>query len=512
MSKQETPSRPKVTVAIFAQNDGAKLAETMASVKLLLPCEAHLLAYGAPNSVIAEALDHMVLVTGIIHKDDLAAARNRVMSKADGDWILWLDAGERLSGETATELRAFLDENNDPRKAYLIMVETPSADAAHSNEQVAKMRLIPKRDDVRYEGRVGESLLPSIQRAGLAIDLAPGRILRPICVNAPEVRAQLARQTLDLIKKEVDGKENHDPRLLQAMGEAAADLGDMAMARQAFAEAVRNTPRGSTEMLEAYYGLLTAFGHDPKLAPQALTACMEALDVYPLDTQLLMATGHQLQLQNRLDLAENAFQTALDYGQVNLQAPHLRDVIDLITVCLAVTQQLRQKDEAARQTLEQGLARFPKSVRIRRQFLHLCIQHGWIEKAVAVAEGFPLESRDKEVFLDMVRGGCFAARKNWDAAMGYLQSAYLAGCQDPICLRWLAITLITNGHAEVALPVVQAWLKQEPDNPEAQACLEFAVHPITKKRAESNMAPVDLVIEGLPVDMPVSDSPSTGAV
>jgi hypothetical protein len=56
-------------------------------------------------------------------------------------------------------------------------------------------------------------------------------------------------------------------------------------------------------MLEGYYGLLTTFDGDPSQSDQQITACLEALEVYPLDAQLLVAMGGYMQNQNRLDLA-----------------------------------------------------------------------------------------------------------------------------------------------------------------------------------------------------------------
>ena len=59
-----------------------------------------------------------------------------------------------------------------------------------------------------------------------------------------------------------------------------------------------------------------------------------------------------------------------------------------------------------------------------------------------------------------------AAVHNWTPALGYLQGAYVAGCRDLLCLRWLAVTLLSNGQTEAAEPVLQDWRQLEPANPE----------------------------------------------
>ena len=69
-------------------------------------------------------------------------------------------------------------------------------------------------------------------------------------------------------------------------------------------------------------------------------------------------------------------------------------------------------------------------------------------------------------------GACKAATKDWLQALGYLQSAYVGGCHDPFCLRWLVVTLVSNGQLEAARPVLNEWLQREPSSAEALAYLE----------------------------------------
>ncbi len=55
------------------------------------------------------------------------AARNFAVSQATGDWILWLDADERVTPELAEEIRALIGKGNEPvagfavaRRAYFL--------------------------------------------------------------------------------------------------------------------------------------------------------------------------------------------------------------------------------------------------------------------------------------------------------------------------------------------------------------------------------------------------------
>ena len=88
------------------------------------------------------------------------------------------------------------------------------------------------------------------------------------------------------------------------------------------------------------------------------------------------------------------------------------------------------------------------------------------------------ESEDmRQPLCDAVRGACQAIQQQWTAALGYLQGAYAAGCHDPICLRWLSVTLLSNGQIDAARPVLDQWRQLEPSHAELQAYLAAIGQP-----------------------------------
>jgi tetratricopeptide (TPR) repeat protein len=224
-------------------------------------------------------------------------------------------------------------------------------------------------------------------------------------------------------------------------------------------------------MLEAYYGLLASHEGDPQAADRQLAICVEALDVFPLDAQLLCAMGNYLQAGNHFELAARSFDTAVRFGQVNEETWHLGDLAEVAAACLGLTLQLLKRDDEAQAVLEEALRRHPESVRLRRHLVDLHVKHGRAESALRAAERLPMAAEDREPLRNAIRGACRAARRDWIPALGYLQSAYVGGCSDPLCLRWLSVTLLSNGQQEAALPVLHLWRRREPNNREVQACL-----------------------------------------
>ena len=112
-------------------------------------------------------------------------------------------------------------------------------------------------------------------------------------------------------------------------------------------------------MLEAYYGLLTCYACDPFLAHHQLSVCVEALDVFPVDTQLLLTLGNCLYTSNHVDTAVRAFDTAVRFGQVNPEVWHLCDIRKVAEMCLNAALGLRDASPPAHPAADSPLVDLP---------------------------------------------------------------------------------------------------------------------------------------------------------
>lgn len=471
-----TAAERRLSVAMIVRDEQDVLLDTIRSA-LAIADEIVIVDTGSSDQTCRLADQLGARLVRQPWSDDFSAARNRMLAAARGDWIVWLNAGESLEPHTALELRRFVDCQASVENAYAVMVQLPPSDPSASAEQTAQPRLLPRRTDLRFEGRVRETIRPSIEAAGLKLAVAPGAILCHVRQHDPERKAARAQRNLRLVALEREDQSEASARTLLAMGEACTDLGQYSSALAAFTRALTIAPRGSTEMLEAYYGLLTAYDGEPNRRGQQLASCLEALDIFPLDAQLLCAMGSYLQNRNRLDLAARSFRLAMEHGQVNLETWHLSDIDELAVVCLGLTLQSAGKDDEACQVFENALSRHSHSIRIYRHLLHLYTKRDRQREALALVDRMPMQGDRIEAFRMAVLGACQAARKDWTAALGHLQGAYAAGCHDPFCLRWLSVTLLSNAQLSAAVPVLQHWQQLEPGNTELHAYLKAVASP-----------------------------------
>ncbi len=454
----------KLSVAMIARDAEATISAALESVRSIAD-EIVVVDTGSTDRTRELAQKGASKVIDFRWCDDFSAARNFALGHLSGDWVLWLDASEQLDAASAKAIREHLDLQIDTSKAYLLTVQLPAGSQQMDGEQAVRLRMWPLTTGLKFAGRVREQLSPAPESIGLAQETTDWRIHRSPHNIDPQVKAVKAQRDIRLAEMEID-EIGERPELLLALADAWAVLGEPLKAAGWFRRAVDDSPRGSTQQLEAFYGLLTTFDSRPGTRDQQIATCLEALEVFPVDAQLLCAMGSYLQSQGRLDLASRSYQMAVEYGTVDLKTWHLPYLADLATVCLSMTFELQDRTEEARRCVESGLSTRSDSERLRRRLIELHIKHNRRQEALAQVEHLTGAISHRDPLRNAIRGACMAAQQQWAAALPYLQTAYSAGCRDPICLRWLAIGLMNTGAAETAEAVLGQWRSVSPSHPE----------------------------------------------
>jgi tetratricopeptide (TPR) repeat protein len=163
-----------------------------------------------------------------------------------------------------------------------------------------------------------------------------------------------------------------DPRLLLTLGEALRNLGQRLQAAQMFGHALHRSVAGGSEMLEAYYGVLTtlADGTTESLGRQ-VAICLEALEVFPLDAQLLAAMGGFLVQQGNLEIGVRSFETALMHGQVDPTVSHLTEIQAVAALCAAGALVSLGDQTKAKALLQQALQGNPQCEALQAKLAEL---------------------------------------------------------------------------------------------------------------------------------------------
>ncbi len=97
-------------------------------------------------------------------RDDFSAARNESIKYATGDWILWLDADERLLPESVKELKSLLKAEEKP-VACVVQIRNRMPDGKNYKFSTAH-RLFTKHRGIRFSGRIHEQIAYSVAALG----------------------------------------------------------------------------------------------------------------------------------------------------------------------------------------------------------------------------------------------------------------------------------------------------------------------------------------------------------
>lgn len=98
--------------------------------------------------------------------DDFSAARNESLRHATSEWILYLDADERLDAENKAKIIDLLNQQPDVVAINLRVVIPQPENSIISGFSLDYCRLFRNLPEIRFESPVHEQIIPSILRHG----------------------------------------------------------------------------------------------------------------------------------------------------------------------------------------------------------------------------------------------------------------------------------------------------------------------------------------------------------
>lgn len=178
---------------------------------------------GSSDGTIAVAESFGARIEHFPWSNDFSAARNHSLACAESDYLIWLDADDRIeeNGRKALlTLKLRLQPGKD--RAYMLKILSKSNDMPDTLSY--QTRIIPNRKGVCFEGKVHEQVLPSLKRSAVMVEPIDITI-RHTGYHDPDARAAKARRNLDILKQELgEGKDTANRYFFMAM--ACIGIGD----------------------------------------------------------------------------------------------------------------------------------------------------------------------------------------------------------------------------------------------------------------------------------------------
>lgn len=154
---------PTISLCMIVKDEAENLPQCLESVKHIMD-EIIITDTGSSDNTITIAESYGARVIRYPWQDNFAAARNRGLQEAAYDWILWLDADERLDLQEGKKLKELLTRDAVTKYNIEALQFILKNYIDNRVEQMGIFRMVRNRPEYRFTGNIHEQILPSMLR------------------------------------------------------------------------------------------------------------------------------------------------------------------------------------------------------------------------------------------------------------------------------------------------------------------------------------------------------------
>lgn len=279
--------RPRVSLCLIVRNEEKNLDACLGPFRSLVD-EIVVVDTGSTDRTAQLAAELGAQVYSFPWIDDFSAARNESLRHATGDWVMWVDADDRMDAENLNGLST-LFESLGPQSpdVYTFQVLSPVVSALSSGGWVTHGRLFRRDANLHWIRRVHEELVP-VDRGASARwpELGwSGLVVRHVGYEDPARRRQHLFRDLRLLQLDYAVNPD-DPLTLLYLGWGYLEMGNLPKALRYLRRGKDNCP-----VRRKLLALLAQTLSRLQRKREALEVCQEGLAEFPDDPELLYLSG-----------------------------------------------------------------------------------------------------------------------------------------------------------------------------------------------------------------------------
>jgi glycosyltransferase involved in cell wall biosynthesis len=363
MYVMEMTVEPKISLCMVVKNEEAMLPTCLNSVRDLVS-EIIIIDTGSIDRTTEIAQLYGAKFYKTEWRDDFAYARNESLKHATGDWILYLDADERIDEGNKAKIRQLL--KNDDVMAINVRVVIPQSEHNLVTDFCCNYsRIFRNLPGIHFEGRIHEQIVQSIQRLG-------GKILHSDIIfdhwgynKRVEHREVRIQQNLAILKEEI-ALHPEDPFLHYNLADSYRTIGETNLAIVHFESALQHQKGNlAGELISNIYIFLAQLYMLKNVYDRAIQNALRAIDLTPNEPlpYYILATidfenNHFLEAQKRLIFILRLIESRKQYFPVS-------DIdVSQVYLDLGNCYYLQQKFDNAEYYYQKSIAINPNSLEV----------------------------------------------------------------------------------------------------------------------------------------------------
>lgn len=241
--------------------------------------------------------------------DDFATARNESLRHARGEWIFWMDSDDTIPSHCGQKLRDLANGHHPATTlGYVIQVHCPG-ERDGDLTVVDHVKLIRNHPQIRFEFRIHEQVLMSIRRLGGEIGWTDTYVVHSGADRSVQGRQRKCERDLRILTHELNAHPDH-PFTMFNLGMTYADMDEHETAVGYLRKCIEVSDVDESHVRKAYALLVASLGKLHSL-DVAYETCLQALERFPDDVELLFRRGILAHSMGRQDEAEQSYLTAI---------------------------------------------------------------------------------------------------------------------------------------------------------------------------------------------------------
>ncbi len=313
-----------ISACLIARNEEAQLAECLSGIAGAVD-EIVVVDTGSTDRTAAIAKSFGASVLDFTWSMDFSAARNFGFRHARGDWILWLDAHDRLPDDSARRLRPEIQSVGPDIGGLLVQHLMPPDPDTGMGMVIKKTFLVRNTPGIRFRGRVHEQIRPAIRTSGYAIRDTDLQLRHAGYTGSPSVQREKDARYLAILEEERSERPD-DPMLWYCLGMAYQRVGRRESAEAAFRRYLAMETEDDQRQKAHVY--LAELGIENNDLAAALDSVNQGLARYPDHLELQYKLGYIMFSHKRYGEAAEMFRKVLARSAV-VQLPNYCNLADI---------------------------------------------------------------------------------------------------------------------------------------------------------------------------------------